>query len=224
MEIYPISNGVMLQHSVDITEEEATKIANEDISNRVQNFAKDLNMGITTDERIANTCDNKPYTIQCVVFSRVFANSATAADIELLTNDIKKFFDWFKKQKVVTTEEVDDDDMQNTCDWHREQEQEIKKFRKIMSAVLNDIIQTAMICGEGTITEDEVEFVKELGEDLTKTGEIPYIEAKFEFEQREQGVLIRCPGAWFIKAITAYLEKYGNTGKKKGSKQQLSTK
>lgn len=217
MEIYPISNGVMLQHSVDMTETWATKIANEDISNRAQNFAKDLGMGITVDERIADTRGDKPRTVQCIIFSRTFANSASSADIELLRNDIKKFFEWLNEQKEegiaiekVHSEEVRNDDVD---DWHKEQEEACKEFHNKLSSLLDDVVKTAILCSGGTITEDEMEFVKNLGEDITKTGEVPFMEATLTFKNGE-GIAIKCPGAWLIKAITAYLEKYGNTGRK----------
>lgn len=243
-----MSKGVMLQHVVDITEAEATKIANEDISNRAQNFAKDLNMGVTVDERIADTRGDKPRTIPCITFSRKFNYSATAADVELLKNDIKKFFEWFKEQKfqkheAVATEEVHNeeacteelhneqvcnDDIDNwyksflayleKYDWYKEQEEEDKKFREKMKSLLRGMIMSAIFNSEGMITKDETEFVKNLGENLLKTGEIPFIEATFIFKQRE-GIAIRCPGNWLIKAITAYLEKYGNTGRKSSKHQ-----
>lgn len=217
MEIYPISNGVMLQHSVDMTETWATKIANEDISNRAQKVAKDLNMGITVDERIADTRGDKPRTVQCIIFSRTFANSASSADIELLRNDIKKFFEWLNEQteegiaiEKVHSEEVRNDDVD---DWHKEQEEACKEFHNKLSSLLDDVIKTAILCSGGNVTKDEMEFVKSLGEDIAKTGGVPFMEATLTFENGE-GIAIRCPGTWFIKAITAYLEKYGNTGKK----------
>lgn len=218
MEIYPISTGVMLQHSVDMTETWATKIANEDILNSAQNFAKDLGMGITIDERIADTRGNKPQTTPCIIFSRTFANSASSADIELLRNDIKKFFEWFNEQKEAhneetCNEEVHNEEVHNEDDWHKEQEEACKEFHNKLSSLLDDVVKTAILCSGGTITEDEMEFVKNLGEDITKTGEVPFMEATLTFKSGE-GIVIKCPGAWLIKAITAYLEKYGNTGRK----------
>ena len=222
MEIYPISTGVMLQHSVDMTETEATKIANEDISNRAQNVAKDLNMGITIDERIADTDGNKPRTIPCIIFSRTFANSATAADIELLRNDIRKFFEWLNKQteEGIAIEKVHNEEVRNddTGDWHKEQEEACKEFHDKLSSLLDDVVKTATLWCGSCITKDEMEFVKNLGEDIAKTGEVPFMEAALTFKSGK-GIDIRCPGTWLTKAITAYLEKYGNT-RRKSSKHQ----
>lgn len=223
MEIYPISTGVMLQHSVDITEENATKIANENILNRAQNVAKELNMGIIIDERITDTPGDKPRTIPCIIFSRIFTNSATAADIELLRNDVKKFFGWLKKQELqkheaVATEEAHDEDICNLDDWHNEQEEACKEFHDKLSSLLDDIVKTATLWCGSCVTKDEMEFVKSLGEDIAKTGEVPFMQATLDFKNGK-GIAIDCPGTWLIKAITAYLEKYGNTGRKSSKHQ-----